>query len=174
MIASDTLTVKALGSTIPGELVRVVMAREEPAICIVLINEGDSVVLGALQPVEATPYPFHTAIKGGVRCISYGCDWFMRPEIGNESWSGNRSTLYWPGSLHLQTNGWIVTFRQTPKDYNHGELLFNLTTGALVDDITNSAPFRRWQIWESRELFLAKHPALLSIDAVDVNKISRF
>ena len=169
MITFETPVAKTLGATSPGELIRVLLnPQDEPSLCIVLINDGTgAVVLGVLPPAGSATYAFHLALKAGKNCISFGQDWFLKPELGRESWVGNRQHVYWPGSLHLQHDGWVATFKQAPEDYRHSELLINLSSNELADDIGDAAPFLRWQIWQSRELFDAGHPPLATIEAAE-------
>jgi hypothetical protein len=171
MIVDNNPKVKQVGAAAPGDIVRLLVG-DEPTFAIVLINEDSpSVVVGTLQPVKAANYSFHMRIRRGTHCVWYGPDWFMKADLGPESWANNRNCMYWPGSLHLDETGWIATFRQAPDDHQNTELSFNLNTNEVVDLTSPSAPFKRWNIWESRDLFVAGEPPLISVEATPLDAI---
>jgi hypothetical protein len=137
-----------------------------PTFGIVLIKKQDnSAVVGLLQPVQDVDYLYHREVKHIARCLWYGKDWFMKADLGQASWPGNQNHLYWPGSLHLDETGWIATFSPSPSDTHLSELMFNLNTNTVTQTTNKAAPFLKWSIWESRELFEAGQQPLISVKA---------
>ncbi|QND50812.1 hypothetical protein HB779_02095 [Phyllobacterium sp. 628] len=166
MKPTTAMTTKKLRGTVPGELVKVFVGSTS-VFGIVIATDPRVQVIGLLQPVGHIPYASHADLNPEKGCIAFGQDWVIRPVLSDESWFGNSQFFDSPGCLFLSGEEYFTVFKQSPDDYNHTEITFNLSASKMDTFQSSSAvPISSWEIWEKEsDLSVPGAAPLLTVSA---------
>ncbi|RWI90521.1 MAG: hypothetical protein EOR22_23550 [Mesorhizobium sp.] len=144
-------SIKPAAQTATGELIS--HGRRVRSLAIVLrSNEDGSRLVGELTATEE-PHPRILYIGAAVECLSYGADWAIEPEEGDQAFPSLHEDARLAGLLALRPDGWFISFASSGVD---GQGRFNLEWYRLEDgealrDIGNAALFKTWRIWPTAD-----------------------
>jgi hypothetical protein len=141
MKIEGSLAYKKLNQCSPGELVRF---RAPYDLAIIADQQSGHTRFGFLKPrCILSRYPSDTD------CISYGVDWLLVPEPGDETYPKNNNHTEDSGALHVDARGMLMTFSPSSEGMAL-PLALRLPSMEVVETPGHhSAPILRWKLWLS-------------------------
>lgn len=141
MKVEGSLGYKKLSACTPGELVRF---RTPYDLAIVADTEGQHTRLGFLKPhCMLSRYPSDTD------CVSYGTDWLLVPEPGDEMYPKNYGHTEHSGALHIDSRGILMTFSPSAEAVALPVALLLPSMEVVETPGHECAPILKWKLWLS-------------------------
>lgn len=144
---------KSVGSTVPGELVRVAL-RGSAALCININGDAPPdhrVRLGIINWKEAD-YPIWFNTEPSHQCLSFGTDWVVDYDFSDGSIPNQHGTAGDQKILLIAQEKALLRFDPPSKGgAEFDSVLIDISAGARVDytSAQKSVPFGIWRIWAS-------------------------
>jgi hypothetical protein len=161
------ISTKRLSGTSAGELIKI-SAANGFHFGIVLAADAKPPMVGFLQPTGTAGLVYRRLPD--TACISYGTDWAIEAIPDEDTRPGNSKHQVVSGALFVAERTVVVCFQPSRETDDSIEVYLNLTTGLLEDTYPRelAAPFRKWNIWESRESY--QRPGNEPLVKVDVSQ----
>ncbi|ODT06985.1 MAG: hypothetical protein ABS58_09360 [Mesorhizobium sp. SCN 65-20] len=147
----DYLERKTIADTTPGELFRMNI-RGGLAVCInILRTDGGGILVGALKSGE-NDYPIWFNASSNAVCHSYGTNWMIEPEYGDESFPKNQNLENTLKVLFIQPNAAILRFDAPGRGGSDFDAIAaDLGGSGRVNQDDTALPVRKWRIWHTAQ-----------------------
>ncbi|WP_157069787.1 hypothetical protein [Aureimonas frigidaquae] len=139
-----------------GELFKMPL-RNSWALCLLLDEAGPRRLLGIISSPEAGHPFFLRAENDMIACVSYGSEWVIDPEAGEESFVHPHFFEDEIGTIRISADDAWMRFDPPlgVNDFDMGN--FSLLGHGEFDRNTQAVPYRQWSIWQSDEERNSRH-----------------
>lgn len=148
--------IKPLREIEDGELFRMPM-RDSYALSVILERSPARLVVGVINSPEAG-HPFYMRMDNDMAlCASYGTEWLIVPEIGEESYVHPHYFEDELGTLFLSAEDAWMRFDTATRISDFDMRRYSLLSRGVVEVIQKAVPHRQWSIWQSAEELNSRH-----------------
>lgn len=117
------------------------------AICVCAEILSMQKLLAILGPVR-DGYPAHIVISdGNLPCLSYGTDWVIDVQVGDESYPGNGYNDPEIGTLYLDDGSAILRLPRAGSSDPDSHFEIDILGAGRREAGRNAMPVKRWSIW---------------------------